>query len=70
MSAVYRRRARTKHLDNLAFRIDVARFPRLEADHHFVAAIWNLRQRRLWRDLDVNVVDDARIVRNDVEEVF
>ena len=29
-----------------------------------------LRQRRLRRNLDVNVVDDARIVRDDVEEVF
>ena len=29
-----------------------------------------LRQRRLRWNLDVNVVDDARIVRHDVEEIF
>ena len=59
-----------EHLDDLPFRIDVARFPRLETDDDLVAALRNLRQRRLRRDLDVNVVNDARIVRHDVEEIL
>ena len=29
-----------------------------------------LWERRLRRNLDVNVVDDPRIIRNDVEEIF
>ena len=42
----------------------------LETDDDLVAAVRSLRERRLRRNLDVNVVDDARIIRNDVEEVF
>ena len=56
--------------DDLPLRIDVARFPRFETDDDFIAAARRLRERRLRRNLDVNVVDDARIIRNDVEEVL
>ena len=52
------------------FGIDVARFPRFQPDDDFVAALRGLRERRLRRNLDVNVVDDARIVRHDVEKIF
>jgi hypothetical protein len=64
------RRARTKVLDNLAFRIDVARFPPLQFDDNLVSAVWNPWQGRLRRDLDINVVNDAGIVRHDIEKVF
>ncbi len=54
--------ALAEHFDDLAFRIDVARFPRFQPNDYFVA---HARLRRL----HVNVVDDARIVRHDVEEI-
>ena len=61
---------RPEDFDDLAFRIDVARFPRFQTDDDFVAAVRSSGQRRLRRNLDVNVVDDAGIVRDDVEEIF
>jgi hypothetical protein len=65
-----RRRARTEIFYDLPFRIDVARFPSLQLDDDLVPAIWNPGQWRVRRDLDVNVVHDAGIVRHDVEEIF
>ena len=52
------------------FGIDVARLPRFQPNNHFVAALGHLLQWRLRRDLDVNVVDDARIIRHDIEEIL
>ena len=56
-----------KHLDDLALGIDVARFPMLETDDHFIA---HARADFFVRLTDVDVVDDARIIGHDVEEIL
>ncbi len=58
-----------QHLDDLTFRIDVTRFPRLEADNDFVAASRCARQFCARRHLYINVVHEPRIIRDDVIEI-
>ena len=62
-------RGRTEHFDDLAFGIDVARFPRLQPDDDLVARARSFRKRRSRGQLHVNVVHEAWIVRHDVEEI-
>ena len=64
------RGAGPKDFDDLALGIDMARFPRFETDDDLIAALRFSREQRLRWNLDVNVVDNARIIRNDVEKVF
>src|SRR5205085_7699877 len=59
---------RPEDFDDLSFRVDVTRLPRLETNDDFVA--WSWHRQLAFGDLDLNVVDDARIVRHDVEKVF
>ena len=47
----------------------MARFPRLQANDDLVAARRCFRQFRPRRDLNVNVVDEPRIVRHDIIKI-
>ena len=62
-----RRAARPEQFDDFSFGIDVTRFPGLEPNHDFVAdpRLTAIDRRRL----HINVVNDSRIVRHDVEEI-
>src|SRR3984893_7326197 len=60
---------RSEQFDNLAFRINMPRFPRLQSNHDLIAALRSLRQLRARRELDVNIVNKTWIIRNDVIKV-
>src|ERR1700680_776811 len=60
---------RSEQFDDLALRINVPRFPRLQSNHDLVAAARSLRQLRARRKLNVNIVNKTRIIRNDVIKV-
>ena len=62
-----RRRARTKDLNYFALRINVTRFPLLQPDDDLVAAAGSASVDGCW--LNINVVDQPRIVRHHIEEI-
>ena len=63
------RRGRPEHFDDVAFRINVSRFPGLETNHDFVANDGDFGNRRTRRNVDIHVVDESRIVRHNVIEI-
>src|SRR5205085_11531520 len=58
-----------EHFDDLAFWINVARLPILQANNDFIAERRGLRQLFTRRNLNINVVDETRIVRHNVMKV-
>ena len=62
-----RRRARTKDLDDFPLGINVTRFPLLQPDNDFVVAVGSASVDGRW--LDINIVDQPRIIGHHVEEI-
>src|SRR4029077_2123426 len=62
------RGSRSEQLNDLAFRIDMPRLPRLQSNHDLVASARS-RQLRAWRELNVNIVNKSWIIRDDVIKV-
>ena len=61
--------ARPEHLDDLALGVGLGRYPFLEADDDFIPDGRRPRSAVAVRH-DVDIVDEARIVGDDVEEAF
>ena len=64
-----RRGCRSEYFDDFAFRIDVARFPRVQADHDFVADARRCSHALIAIWAHVDVVHKPRIIRDDVVKV-
>src|SRR5713101_3211144 len=59
----------SKHLDDLAFWIYMSRFPRLETNNDFIATRRRFRQFLARWNLNVNIVDESRVVRHHVIKI-
>src|SRR6266852_2036994 len=59
----------SEHFDDLTFWIDVTRFPRLEPDDYFVAHCSGGLCRSILYGPHINVVDEPRIIRDDVIKI-
>ena len=58
---------RSENFDEMALGVHVAGFPRVQMSDNLIADLG--LERGFWR-FDVKVLDEAGIVRHDVEEIF